>query len=281
MRIRLTAEDLRDIVREEISNSIEGYRASRAFDNPNYKTPVGLPTEQEVTDFIRTNQLLDLDTIVFLTEHSYLGFEARYDSVRAEWLEEFRSRVNDWSATETWLGADLIDITTIIEFEQPVPKESMIWHPNSSVVQPNWIQNSRTALIIAANLLKKGRLLSELDWRKFEQLIAELLERSGWSIELTRGSKDGGIDVVSTIEDAEVGLIKALWQAKKYHPKNKVGLEKVRELSAIRDDQKATKAVIVTTSHLTSGALDWIRRDEFRLGYREKTDIEQWVLDSI
>ena len=52
-------------------------------------------------------------------------------------------------------------------------------------------------------------------------------------------------------------------------------------LSAIRDSQKATKGVIVTTSHLTRGAIDWIRTDEFRLEYQEREDIERWVLNSL
>ena len=278
MRIRITAAELRDIVGEEISNTIEGHRASRDFDKTDYQKPVGAPTEQEITDFIRTNQLLDIETIEFLTEPDFLGFEARTDSVRAEWLEEFRSNVIDWSETETWLGADLVDVVQLV---LPEPTESNIWRPQSGIIQPNWVDKSPTALMLAADLLKNGRLLSELHWREFEKLIATLLEQSGWNVELTRGSKDGGIDVVAIKDDPALGKIKSLWQAKKYRLGNKVELRDVRDLSAVRDEQKATKAVIVTTSHLTKGAIDWIRRDEFCLEYREKADIEKWVLDSL
>ena len=114
MRIRITATELRDIVGEEIFETIDGHRASRDFTVSDYRKPEGEPTEQEITDFIRTNQLLDIETIEFLTEPDFLGFEARTDSVRAEWLEEFRSNVSDWSETESWLGADLIDVVQLI-----------------------------------------------------------------------------------------------------------------------------------------------------------------------
>jgi len=278
MRLRISATDLRDIVRDEISSSIEGHRASRTVKEANYQAPVGPPTEQEVTDFISTNQLLDFDTIEFLTEPDFLGFEARIDSVRAEWLEEFRNNVSNWAEDETWLGADLLDVGVLIV---PEPIKSLIWRPELTIIQPGWIEKSPTALMLAAEFLRNGRLLSELKWREFEQMIATLLEQSGWSIELTRGSKDGGIDVVALKEDPILGKIKSLWQAKKYHPKNKVQLRDVRDLSAVRDDQKATKAIIVTTSHLTGGALAWIRHDEFRLDYKDKDDVEKWVLDSI
>lgn len=277
MRLRLTAADLRDIVCDGITHSIDMHRASREFDT-DYRTPVGPPTDQEITDFISTNQLLDVETIDFLTNPGFLGFEARYDSIRAEWLEEFRENVSDWSKNNTWLGADMLSVVALVK---PEPTQSQIWLPASYSEQPSWIEKSPTALAIAADLLKSGRLLSELHWREFEKLIATLLEQSGWIVELTRGSKDGGIDVIATKDDSRIGLIRSLWQAKKYHIEHKVQLSDVRELSAVRDDQKATKAIIVTTSHLTQGALDWIRRDEFRLGYKEKDEIERWVLDSI
>jgi hypothetical protein len=275
MRLRLSAAYLRSIVQEEISGTIDGHRASREFIDDNYHPPNGEPTEQEITDFISTNQLLDFDTIDFLTKPGLIGFEARIDSVRVEWFEEFRENVSSWAETETWLAADMITIGMLIN---PEPINSVIWQPGKSIIKPIWVEKSHSALIIAADLLKKGQLLSELHWRDFEKLIAQLLEKSGWKIELMQGSKDGGIDVVATMKDPEVGLIKSLWQAKKYHPSNKVQVNVVRELSAIRENQKATKGMIVTTSSLTKGAIDWIRQDEFRLGYKDKNDIEEWVL---
>ena len=116
---------------------------------------------------------------------------------------------------------------------------------------------------------------------EFSRLVAQLLEKSGWKMELTQGSKGGGIDVVAAMEDSEAGLIKSLRQPKKFHPSNKVQINVVRELSAIRDDQKATKGMIVTTSSLSKGARNWIRRDEYRLRYKDKNDIENWVLGTI
>ncbi|MBC8276770.1 MAG: restriction endonuclease [FCB group bacterium] len=278
MRVRVTASELRDTVRKEIESTIEYHRGSREFNEEDYRAHTGPPTEQEVTDFIRTNQLFDTDTIRFLTEPDQIGFQFRMDSVRAEWLEEFHESISGWADTESWLGADLIDI---IELVEPELIETYIWQPELTKIQPSWITKSPTALMIAADLLKSGKLLSELDWRDFEKMIAILLEKSGWEVDLMQGSKDGGIDVVASLDDPILGRIRSLWQAKKYHPKNKVQLHHVRDLSAVRDDQKATKAVIVTTSNLTKGALNWIRRDKYRLDYRDRNDMEKWVLDSV
>ena len=134
---------------------------------------------------------------------------------------------------------------------------------------------------MAADLLKAGKLLSELHWREFEELIGHLLESEGWRVTVTRGTKDGGLDVIAVKKDPHIGLVQAVWQAKKYSPHNKVQLKHVKELSATRDEAKATKGVIVTTSHLTKGVIDWIKRDIYRLSYKEQEDVESWILGKI
>jgi hypothetical protein len=56
----VTAEYLRDMVVEAITPSIETYRASRlSSDEENYTPPTGLPTDEEIDDFLFHNALLD------------------------------------------------------------------------------------------------------------------------------------------------------------------------------------------------------------------------------
>ncbi|MBK3665442.1 restriction endonuclease [Bradyrhizobium diazoefficiens] len=97
--------------------------------------------------------------------------------------------------------------------------------------------------------------LDDLSWREFEQLIANMLEAEGYSVELMKGSKDGGVDVVAIKDLGNTGLFKSVWQAKKHRLDRKVGLSLVRELSDTRLEHGASKGIIVTTSFLTSGAL--------------------------
>ena len=109
-------------------------------------------------------------------------------------------------------------------------------------------------------------------------LLGELLGKEGWIVQTTRGSKDGGIDVIAKKNDFILGEIKTIWQAKKYGNENKVSLRDVRELSAIRETEGSTKGIIVTTSKLTRGALEWVQRDLYRLAYLEGSQIEEWIL---
>jgi HJR/Mrr/RecB family endonuclease len=120
-----------------------------------------------------------------------------------------------------------------------------------------------------------------LSWREFEKLIAALLEKDGYVVDLMQGSKDGGVDVVAVKDMGSAGYFKTLWQAKKKAQKNKVGISIVRELADTRQEFRASKGIIVTSSYLTSGALQRVDRDKYILGKVDRDDLEQWIQRTI
>lgn len=132
---------------------------------------------------------------------------------------------------------------------------------------------------ILQKLLKGNVRVDDLSWREFERLISELLEKDGYEVNLMQGSKDGGVDVVATKHFGESGLFKVVWQAKK-HLKNKVGLSVIRELADTRDEFKASKGVIVTTTYLTHPALARVQRDKYILGKVDRDDLNRWIRKS-
>ena len=119
--------------------------------------------------------------------------------------------------------------------------------------------------------------LDELSWRDFEKLVATLLERDGYVVDLMKGTKDGGVDVVATKDMGSAGLFKSVWQAKKNRIDRRIGLPVVRELADTRMEHGANKAVIVTTSYLTAGARARVERDRFLMGKVDRDDLAQWV----
>jgi len=127
----------------------------------------------------------------------------------------------------------------------------------------------------------KDSNIDVLDWRELEELIAVLLREDGWNAELQQGSKDGGADVIATKEIQYFGFVKCIFQAKKYSIKNKVELPAIKELAFNREEFRANKAILVTTSFLTKGARDLIQRDNHLLGKMERNELELWVSDVI
>lgn len=137
------------------------------------------------------------------------------------------------------------------------------------------------SLSVLQKIQKKLILLDDLSWREFEQLIARMLETEGYIVELMQGTKDNGVDVVAMKDLPGVGLFKSVWQAKKYRIDRKVGLSLVRELADTRAEHGASKAMIVTTSFLTSGALARVERDRYVLGKMDRSDLDHWVMRTL
>lgn len=272
--LNLTTQDLRNLIGDTISETIEIHRGSRSVSEGSaYERPNGPPTDEEIDDFVAHNPLFGDELQEQLVVPGLLGFSNTTAQASKAWIQEFRKNARDWSNNSSWLAADLPWLTPA---QSQLVGESELWLP-TGLSRPNWVSSSPTAVMMAADLLRSGGALSELSWRNFEELIGRLLESEGWVVDVTRPSKDGGIDVIALRDDATLGPIKSLWQAKRYGPSRKVRLAEVREFGGIVDFDRATKGVIVTTSRLTAGALDWIRRDKFRLDYKDASRMEAWI----
>jgi HJR/Mrr/RecB family endonuclease len=126
-------------------------------------------------------------------------------------------------------------------------------------------------------LLAGGIRLEAMHWREFEELVADLLQKDGYTVDLGPGRNDGGKDIIAVKEVEGAGLFMTIWQAKKMQPSNKVGIEVIRELADTRNEHKASKGIIVTTTYLTRGALERVQRDQYLLGKVDRDDLLTWI----
>lgn len=134
------------------------------------------------------------------------------------------------------------------------------------------------SLRIVEAIRDKKITLDELHWKAFEDLVAELLAKDGYTVQIGKRTKDGGVDIFAEREIFHVGKILTVWQAKKLKPTNKVGISTIRELADTRQEKKATKGIIVTNTFLTKGAIDRIVRDNYTLGKVEGKDLLDWII---
>jgi hypothetical protein len=92
-----------------------------------------------------------------------------------------------------------------------------------------------------------------MDEYDFEELVADLWDRAGWSTEVTSGSGDRGIDVIAT--RTEMTTEKQIIQAKRYSEGNTVGSQDVRNYATLHQQEPdVDSVVIVTTSRFTEQA---------------------------
>lgn len=125
-------------------------------------------------------------------------------------------------------------------------------------------------------LSKQPRLMHSLDPRKFEELVAKLLEDQGCDITLTKRTRDGGYDLLGRMKAGPANFI-FLAECKRYAPENKVGVEVVRGLYGVTEIQKANLGLIITTSSFTKDAREEKLRIGPRIDLKEYSDLCSWL----
>ena len=163
--------------------------------------------------------------------------------------------------------------------EQLFPAESVSYNQADLALPETRLRIAQLSpsFTMLERLLEGAAHLDALTWREFEELVADLLEKDGYTVTLGRGTKDGGKDITATKYLEGVGPIMSLWQAKKLKPGNKVELAVIRELADTRTQHKASKGVMVTTTYLTRGALERVQQDQYLLGKVDRDDLMQWI----
>ncbi len=114
-----------------------------------------------------------------------------------------------------------------------------------------------------------------LSSRQFEELIADIFARLGYTVELTVRTRDGGRDVIA-VRRAEAE-VRYLIECKRYDPQYRIGVRFVRALYGVRDDERATKAFLATTSTFTRDAMTFFTRHRWELEPRDYQGVLEWI----
>jgi len=163
---------------------------------------------------------------------------------QAEWYETFIAN-RDWD-----------NLNRLLVFYVP-PKDSykVVLEDNSAHTGKPLPKDKKSL----KEVLQNPHYQKNLHWRVFEKLMAELLNRLGFvDIKLSRGNKDNGVDITAFLK-CELGLEKIIVQCKKFSPKNKIGVQIIKQLLADIDIHDASKGLIITTSTLTAPSMLLVR----------------------
>lgn len=120
-------------------------------------------------------------------------------------------------------------------------------------------------------------LLHSLPPRKFEELVAAVFRNSGFDVELTPETRDGGIDIIAVRKDSLLGEGLHLIECKRYLPGNTVGIGVVQRLLGVVEQHRATNGIIVTTSTFTRDALQVAQNARHRLTLNGYSAVAQWL----
>jgi HJR/Mrr/RecB family endonuclease len=126
-----------------------------------------------------------------------------------------------------------------------------------------------------AETWKNPPSLRNLDSRQFEEMVAFIFREFGYEVELTKRTRDGGRDIVA-VRRAEIAG-RYLIECKQPYSGAKIGIAPVRELYAVKVDERATKAILATTSFFTKEARLFFERHRWELEPRDYDGVMEWI----
>lgn len=125
-------------------------------------------------------------------------------------------------------------------------------------------------------LSKHPEKLYELSPRKFEELVASILEDMGLSVELTQATRDGGSDIIAQIKNSLTSFL-VLIECKRYAPENKVDVSIVRSVAGVHLLKEPAKSIIVTTSTFTRDAKEEAKQFRGKLELKDYENLKEWL----
>lgn len=173
-----------------------------------------------------------------------------------EFTERFVERTNIKPDLETYYAKDLEKEESEIVQVQPI-----ILDINQEII--NYLN-------------KHPNFIYDISSRKFEELIAHILKRFGFDVELTKATRDGGRDILAYIKNSVCSYLTFV-ECKHFSPDNPVGVGIVRSVYGVQQIHRANKSLIVTSSHFTKDAIELTKPIANELELKDHNDIKIWL----
>lgn len=167
------------------------------------------------------------------------------------------------------LTSKMREIASEGKIEKDLYKSTLI-DPNSSIIVTD-INDE-----IKKFFKKYPQKLYDITPRKFEELIASILQDLGFSVELTKATRDGGRDIIANIKNATISFL-AYVECKRYAADNKIDVGIIRQVSGVHYLRKPSKSIIVTTSFFTKDAEKEAKLIENQLELKDFNHIKDWL----
>jgi HJR/Mrr/RecB family endonuclease len=129
---------------------------------------------------------------------------------------------------------------------------------------------------LTSYLLNNPKAMHEISPRKFEELVAYIMEKHGYEVTLTQPTRDGGIDIFA-LKNEGFGNILTIVDCKKYSKNNPVGIAAVRGMYGTLQVENASHGMIATTSRFTRDASALAQEYSYQLSLKGHADILQWI----
>ena len=174
------------------------------------------------------------------------------------------------------------DILGLLRQSLHYKNELIEQYSSNQIILPNTPKIITDVSLINQSLIDKvnrnPRMIYEMSSRQFEELVAELFDKEGYSVKITPSTRDGGKDLL-IIEQKRIGNFIIYVECKKYSIDNPVGVRLVRELYGTVIAERATAGVLVTSSYFTNPAVKFTEQIKSQLSLIDYSDLKKWIDD--
>jgi restriction endonuclease Mrr len=129
---------------------------------------------------------------------------------------------------------------------------------------------------LVRHLARHPSQLHQLPSRTFEELVAELFRAKGYQVEVTKRTRDGGLDIRAAMK-SDIGTVLILIECKRFSPQHKVGVHVVRGLYGVVEAERATKGLVATTSAFTKDAKSFQSTVSARMHLTDFQELQSWL----
>lgn len=126
------------------------------------------------------------------------------------------------------------------------------------------------------HLCQQPEDIFRLTAREFEEFVAGVLGKLGYSTHVTPLGPDSGVDVFAERESI-IGHEFLVVQCKRWAPQRRIPRPVVQQLGAIVRDHKASRGLIVTTSYFSGPALQYMEQRKYVLSGADNTKLFSWL----
>ena len=196
-------------------------------------------------------------------------------------LDNFKRKVFNSVSVQFWENEDELTqkfLNTINYLSIAGSEDNVTLYQNKICIPepPQLISDIRIVNNLIQTIYKTPEDIYKLTSRQFEELIAELFTRQGYSVQLTKETRDGGKDLM-ILENNIFGSFLIYGECKKYSKDTHVGVKLVRELYGTVIADKATAGVMITSSYFSSEAKSYTEKIKHQMSLIDYNILKFWL----
>ncbi|MBB6271903.1 HJR/Mrr/RecB family endonuclease [Pedobacter cryoconitis] len=112
--------------------------------------------------------------------------------------------------------------------------------------------------------------------REFEEMTAELLEKRGYNVDLTKATRDGGKDLI-VAQHSDLGNFVYYVECKQYRSDRPVGVNLVRELAGAVWADRVTAGIVITSSYFSPEAIEFSNQIKHQMNLVDFVKLRDWL----